>query len=93
MCEDKDKKFECLEKKAGVLGWCFVLSMVLVFWWFIMMVFAGDFIYGMHSKFFAMSRETFNAIHYSGIAILKTMIFILFLVPYIAIKIVLKKKK
>ena len=41
----------------------------------------------MHSKFYTIQREQFDAIHYAGIAFYKICIFTFFIVPYLALRI------
>ena len=40
------------------------------------------------SKWFKISVETFDAIHYSGMALFKTAVFLFNLAPYLALRIV-----
>ena len=73
---------------CSVLGWCTVINMGLLLWWFLILAFAHDFVYRMHRKWFKIPVETFNAIHYAGIAFFKIAIFVFNIIPYIALKIV-----
>lgn len=77
-----------LEILQSVLGWCVVMNMGLLFIWFLIVTVAGDFIYKFHSRWYPMSRETFSAIHYTGIAYSKMLVFVFNVVPYIALLIV-----
>ena len=70
------------------LLWCTVINMAMLLLWSVMLTVAGDWIYRFHGKWFHMSREAFNAIHYSGILLFKIAIFLFNLVPYIALVIV-----
>jgi len=71
-----------------VFGWCAIINMALLLWWFLFLVFAHDFVYQKHSKFFKIPVETFNAIHYAGIAFFKIVVFVFNVVPYFVLKIV-----
>jgi hypothetical protein len=42
----------------------------------------------MHSKWFKVPVETFNAIHYAGIAFFKITILVFNIIPYFALRIV-----
>ena len=53
-----------------------------------MFIVGRDWIYRMHSRWFRISEERFDAIHYAGMAIFKTAIFLFNLVPYLALRIV-----
>ncbi len=77
---------------AGILIRCFLGGMGLLMVWFAMFVFAGDDIYQVHSRWFQIPRQTFDAIHYAGMAITKIAIIFFFLLPWIAIKLVSGKK-
>ncbi|MEK9628162.1 MAG: hypothetical protein VW455_04010 [Nitrospinota bacterium] len=71
-----------------ILGWCIVINLgILLFWWLCLML-AHDWVYGFHSKWFKLSLEKFDEIHYQGIAIYKIAIFITNISPYFAFKIV-----
>jgi hypothetical protein len=77
-----------LETLADVLLWALVINAGLFVLYFVLMLTAGDWVYRTHSRWFAMSRETFDAIHYCFMAAYKTAILFFILVPYLAIKIV-----
>jgi hypothetical protein len=44
--------------------------------------------YGFHSRWFHLSVEQFDALHYAGIALYKIGILLFNLVPYIALRLV-----
>ena len=48
-------------------------------------VFAHDWMYRMHDRWFKLSVETFDAIHYAGLAVYKVGILLLNLVPLVAL--------
>lgn len=77
-----------LEIVRGMLAWCIVLNWGLLLLWLIFFIGAHDWMYGLHSKWFKISVEKFDAIHYSGMAIFKTAVVMLNLVPYLALRIV-----
>jgi len=82
---------DVLDTVAKILIWCFFLGILIGIFGFFFLVLGGDFVYDMHSKFISISRVQFNCIHYGLFSMLKTAILYLFLIPYIAIKLVLKK--
>lgn len=68
----------------------FLLSSVLINYiilmiWFLAIIFARDWIKQVHGKWFNLSDETFDAIHYGGMAIYKIGILLFNLVPLIAL--------
>ena len=77
-----------IELIRTTLGWCALINLGLLMWWSFFMMFAGDWVYKMHSRFITVERERFNAIHYGGIAFLKIVIFMFNFVPWIALHIV-----
>jgi hypothetical protein len=68
-----------------VLGWCCVINITFLLWWFVMFMFARDWVYRFHGRWFKLSVEQFDSIHYAGIAFYKIAIFVFNLVPYIAL--------
>ena len=78
-----------LRTVARVLKWCVLLSGAILLLWFCMLAFAGEWVYRMHSQFIPVSREHVAFVHYGGLALFKGAVLVLFLVPYVAIRIVL----
>ena len=64
---------------------CFVIGMVFMLLWFLFCL-TGDWMYEIHSKWFALSKHEFAVVHYCGLMFTKICIFLFFLVPYIACK-------
>ena len=77
-----------LEIVRNALGWCTLINMAFLLIWLIMFIVGRDWIDRMHSRWFRISEERFDAIHYAGMAIFKTAIFLFNLVPYLALRIV-----
>jgi len=77
-----------LEVVRAVLGWCWIINMGFLLWWFVMFVVAHDWMYRLHGKWFKLSVEQFDAIHYAGMAFYKIAIFMFNLAPYLAMRIV-----
>lgn len=77
-----------LEQIREALGWCVVIDIGLLLWWWAFISLAHDFVYRMHTRWFRMTVEQFDAIHYAGIALLKLMAFVLHVVPWLALVIV-----
>jgi len=70
------------------LLWCAVINYGFLLVWFVFFALGSSWIYRMHSMWFAIERERFDAIHYSGMAFLKIAAFVFTLCPYIALRIV-----
>ena len=78
-----------VEQIRDVLAWCAVINIGLLLWWFLMFALAHDFVYRLHGKWFKLTVERFDAIHYAGMAFFKIGIFLLNIVPYLALRIVI----
>jgi len=77
-----------VELLREVLGWATLINLGLVSWWFVVFLFAHNWMYQLHSKWFNLSVERFDAIHYAGMAFFKISVFIFNLAPYLALRIV-----
>jgi hypothetical protein len=78
-----------VEQIRDVLAWCSVINIGLLLWWFLLFALAHDFVYRIHGKWFKLTVERFDAIHYAGMAFFKIGIFLLNIVPYLALRIVM----
>ena len=70
------------------LFWSAVIHIGLLLWWLLFFTFAHDLVYRMHTRWFKLSHERFDAIHYAGMACYKILIFVFSIVPYFALLIV-----
>ncbi len=70
------------------LLWCFIINMGILVWWFLFFALAHDWVYQFHGKWFKLSVDKFDAIHYAGMAFFKICIFLFNIVPYFALRIV-----
>jgi hypothetical protein len=77
-----------LEMVRAFFAWCSVINMALLLWWAMFLLLAHDWTYRLHSKWFKISAEQFDTIHYAGIAIFKLGVFMFNLVPYFALRII-----
>lgn len=82
-----------LDALAKVLLWCFVFGFIPLLVWFGLLVLAGDWVYEIHSQWFSLTRHEFDVIHYCGSGLLKLYVFLFFFFPYIAIRLVLRKRQ
>lgn len=65
-----------------------LINYAILIVWFAAFVFGHDAMYRLHSRWFKMSVETFDAMHYGGMAVYKVGIMLLNLVPLIALHLV-----
>jgi len=77
-----------IETMTRFFMWCSILNMGLLLISFLLVAFAGNFIYRMHTKWFPMSRETFNTVIYSFIGLYKILVFAFNIVPWIALALI-----
>ena len=77
-----------VETLREMLGWCTLINIGVLLYWWLMIAFAHDWIYRYHSRWFKIPVETFDSIHYAGMACFKIGIFVLNLVPYWALLII-----
>jgi hypothetical protein len=70
------------------LLWCTCLNYALLLVWAGVFVFAHDWMYRLHGRWFKLSVETFDALHYAGLAIYKIGILLLNLVPLVALYVI-----
>lgn len=77
-----------LQTLRSFFMWCTVINGALLLVSFLILVNAGDRVYRMHSRWFAMPREAFNAAIYHYMGIFKILYLLFNLVPYIALSIV-----
>jgi len=77
-----------VEMIRDFLAWCSLINVGLLLFWWLWFVFAHDFIYRFNGKWFKLSVEKFDAIHYELIGLFKIAIFLFNIVPYFALRIV-----
>ena len=77
-----------VEVIRGVLGWSALINYAVLILWFLVFSMAHDRMYRLHGKWFTLSTEAFDAIHYASMAFYKLCIFLFLLVPYLALRIV-----
>lgn len=88
-----DTVTELLDAVSRILLAAFCLGLLLLLLWFGVFLLFGDVVYAIHNAFFKVSRDRFDAIHYAGMALVKIVLFLLFLFPYLATRWVLKKRR
>jgi hypothetical protein len=63
------------------LGLAYAVLMV----WFVVFTFAHDAVYRLHTRWFRLSVEAFDAVNYGGMAAFKIAALLLFAVPWLAL--------
>ncbi|MFH7804811.1 DUF6868 family protein [Acinetobacter sp. BSP-53] len=62
-----------------------LINYIILMIWFLLFIFARNWMKQLHCKWFQLSDHTFDAIHYGGMAIYKIGILLLNLVPFLAL--------
>lgn len=71
------------------LLWCSIINISILLVWFLAFVFARESLYSLHHRWFKISNDKFDAIHYTAMAYWKLSVFLFNLVPYIALRIII----
>lgn len=74
------------------LGWCSIINFVLLFISVAFFMFAHDWVYNIHSKFFNISVETYDALWFLTVAFWKIVVIIFNVVPYFVLRSISKNK-
>ena len=72
---------------APVLAWGIVINYALLTLWFLVFIFAHDWMRDMHGRWFHLTGEQFDLANYLGLIFYKIGIMLLFLTPYLGIRI------
>jgi len=60
-----------IELARNFLLWCTVVNYAILLVWFLVFAFARDWIRRIHGRWFRLSGDQFDALHYGGMAIFK----------------------
>lgn len=74
-----------LNSLREILIWSLVVNYVILLVWFAAIVFARDRVYRLHTRWFQLSRESFDAIHYGGLAVYKIGTLLLNVAPLVGV--------
>ncbi len=78
----------------GVLLRCFILGFVVLMIWFLFFLVGRGLIYDVHGSMFKkITDRQFEIMHYCGMGLLKLLVFVGFLIPYIAIRLTTRKQR
>ncbi|WP_043769720.1 DUF6868 family protein [Algiphilus aromaticivorans] len=76
------------ESLVSFLVWCTLLNYAVLLIWFGALVTAHDWVFALHTRWFNLSREVFDGIHYGGMAVYKIGVLLFNLVPLAALSLV-----
>ena len=77
-----------IDTLRNALLWCTVINYGVLLVWFLFFIAAHDFLHRIHGRWFRLSVEQFDALHYGGMAIYKVGVLLFNLVPYVALRVV-----
>ena len=77
-----------LEVLRHFLLWCTIINYVILLVWFLLFTLARDAFHRLHGRWFRLSGEQFDALHYAGMSVFKIGIMLFNLVPFIVLCIV-----
>jgi hypothetical protein len=76
-----------IEATRNFLLWCTVIDYGVLLVWFLVFVFAHEWIQRIHGRWFRLSREQFDVLHYAGMSMFKIGIILLNLVPFVVLSV------
>ena len=74
-----------IQTLTDFLMWCAILNFALMSIAFLIAVFARDWAYRLHSIWFPLPRETFNAMLYGSLSLYKFLTFFFVVIPLVAL--------
>jgi hypothetical protein len=77
-----------IETLRSFLAWCTLFNWILLLIWWLFIAVAGDWVYAIHTKWFEIPRDSFETVHYAGMAFFKIAVFVFNLVPYLVLRLV-----
>jgi hypothetical protein len=76
-----------IEVTRAFLLWCTVIDYGVLVVWFLAFVFGHDWMMRLHGRWFRLSRDQFDALHYAGMSMFKIGIILFNLVPFVVLSI------
>ena len=80
-----------LESIRKIIGWSAVINMALLLFIAIIFLAAKDWIYAIWGYFFHLSPAEYDSFVFHILAIWKILMFVFFIIPYVAIRMVEKR--
>ena len=68
--------------------WCTIINLCVYLVWVAFLIILPDFVYNIQSRFFPISRETFNTVIYSFLGVFKIFFLVFNVTPYVALLII-----
>ena len=77
-----------IDLSERILLWCGIVNYAALIAWFIAFACAHRALYRLHSRWFRIPEERFDALHYGGMAAYKVAILVFNVAPYVALCVV-----
>mgnify|MGYP007092492915 FL=1 len=74
------------ENLRTFLGWCTVINLGMLLYWFLAIAFAHDFVFQVHTWWFEISKERFDEIHYTMMGYCKLAVLLFNVTPYLVLR-------
>ena len=89
----KDSTKDFFDTLAKVLLRCWIIGFLLMLFSFVVFMLTGEIIDEIHGKMFGLSPHELELVIYCGLGLFKLFVFIFYLFPWIAIRLVLRKAR
>ncbi len=89
----KDSYTDFLETLAKVLLRCWILGAVLLFIQVGVVLLLGEVIHRFHGPMFGLSSHELDVFIYGAVVVFRAFVIVFFFIPWLAIKLVLRKLK
>lgn len=76
-----------LEILCDFFLWCALINYAILLVWFVSFILRRDWIQRLHGRWFHLSADRFDTLHYGGMSVYKIGILLFNLVPYFALRI------
>jgi hypothetical protein len=74
-----------LEFVRSFLLWCTIIDYGILIVWFLAFMLAHDGLHRLHGRWFRLSREQFDALHYMAMAVFKIIVLVFNVVPLLVL--------
>lgn len=86
-----DTTREVLDVHQRILLWCWVFGVVVLLIWLAALLLLPGMIHSAHGSLFGMSDHELDVILYGGMGLFKILVITFFFIPWLSIKLVLRK--
>ena len=87
-----DATRDFLDTLGKILLRCWIISFALLLFSFVIFMLTGEIIDDIHGKMFGLSSHELDLIIYCSMGLFKLFVFIFYLIPWLAIRLVLRKE-